>query len=129
MSDLLPCPFCCGADIVAARRSELSLDFNPPLVMSSPECRRCGARLARQYEDAETAIAAWNRRASSWVNVEERLPAEDADPVLVYGPDIGVRANYFRLPTGWWAGDAPQVDLAAVTHWMPLPEPPTKETP
>lgn len=70
-----------------------------------------------------------------WIPVEERLP-ETRDWVLVIGifvPEGGWFvphiAEYFR---GSWRLDDdeysyPEDRHIKVTHWMPLPEPPTKE--
>ena len=69
---------------------------------------------------------------SEWISVEERLPSSDHDWVLVacklmpegfYGvPHVA------ELRGGVWWSDCYDVPLrsagVAVTHWMPLPEPP-----
>ena len=57
-----------------------------------------------------------------WIPVTERLP-EDASTVLAIDNDGTISSAYY---VGRWhsGGD---LDEDAVTHWMPLPEPP-KET-
>lgn len=71
------------------------------------------------------AIAAL-REQPRWISVEERLP-EEAVRVLVrlsgIKPPIGFpRMDTDRVVDGRWMR---WFDL--VTHWMPLPEPPTEE--
>ena len=70
-----------------------------------------------------------------WISVEDRLP-EDEKPVLVYygfmhkeGRGTGLRytgtLSYFRFdPQPHWQHESTGL---IVTHWMPLPEPPTEE--
>lgn len=61
------------------------------------------------------------KTALLWVPVSERTPRVDED-VLTFGKD-GVRVamwdpvEYWFTPTGY--------ALRGVTHWMPLPAPPT----
>ena len=69
-----------------------------------------------------------------WISVEERLPKEEEDVYWCY-TDAGVMCecrwtdNRFGLGHcglwGWHAMDVPQYQR--VTHWMPLPKPPTDE--
>ena len=66
------------------------------------------------------------KRFNSWISVEERMPTEDA-LYLVYAPN--------RIETSWYNSskdrvwqEIPKVWADAVTHWMPLPEPPTQES-
>ncbi len=86
---------------------------------------------------------------TEWISVEERLPQQharvavlisDTDVAIVNYPtcarmDIefrgaenerriwwaGVPGNYMRIPDDGWT-----VHGWRVTHWMPLPDPPTK---
>jgi len=79
--------------------------------------------------------------AGRWIAVSERLP-EEYETVLV-ATDGSVSAGEIRFPDGecgmdepWWmvfkdkrdrsAAWAGLVALNDVTHWMPLPEPPTQ---
>lgn len=64
-----------------------------------------------------------NYRKQEWISVKDRLPEEDIR-VLVY---LNTNRSYTKMDTDrrfegkWvrWASD--------VTHWMPLPAPPTEE--
>jgi len=64
---------------------------------------------------------------SEWISVEERLPSENHDTLIVaVVNEIGeyfidtdafyIDEQYFRF----WG----QSETSNVTHWMPLPEPP-----
>lgn len=59
---------------------------------------------------------------SEWINVSDRLP-DDCEKVLVYGKSGKQNvARYFaRREAFIGCGNF------SVTHWMPLPPPPTKE--
>ena len=72
---------------------------------------------------------------SDWINVESRLPELADDGVLVYFSSTGAVEtvnieDYFRPITDGLdeSGNQKYVLWATsqgVTHWMPLPEPPT----
>ena len=69
--------------------------------------------------------------STEWISAENGLP--DNELVLVYVPPEAERVlahipehNYFvaEFHSGkWWNDEVGYVD--GVTHWMPLPEPPT----
>jgi hypothetical protein len=62
--------------------------------------------------------------SDEWVSVKDRLPGTSADFIVWNGEEIGV-GNYdpsFMDADRWWAGD--DYHARAITHWMPLPEPP-----
>lgn len=54
---LLPCPFCGGDDVIARETHD------GPVRPVEVICRECGAQ-SDIYDDADKAIAAWNRRAA-----------------------------------------------------------------
>lgn len=56
--------------------------------------------------------------APGWIACSERMPPNDAEPVLAI---IAPRRRYYLL-----AGDVMNRSYATsrITHWMPLPEPP-----
>ena len=67
---------------------------------------------------------------SEWISIEERLP-EPYQDVLFYGkghdPLVGKTRGetcigYYRNAFRFDGRDS--VEVAEVTHWMPLPEPP-----
>jgi Lar family restriction alleviation protein len=116
MTELKPCPFCGGS-------AELLSDV--ACIDWWVCCEDCENNCRSDQEKSE-AVAAWNRRASGWIKVSERLP-EVGEVVLLFtdlgGMDTGYRDDVCFLNPGGWYWD--QEDNAiGVTHWMPLPEPP-----
>lgn len=66
------------------------------------------------YEDGQ------KEASPKWISVEERLP-DLYGTYLVYTYDNHIKLGYFcELVIGL----PPSFDDYAVTHWMPLPEPP-----
>ena len=68
-----------------------------------------------------------------WMSVENGLP-EVGEDVLCFGCDIEGNWNFFTgcVSIGYCpvSGDFTYLemyDCSVATHWMPLPEPPTKE--
>lgn len=61
-----------------------------------------------------------------WVPVEDRLPEESGDYIVYYSntasnkPLISMRHFYGEIPEAF-------LHNKAMTHWMPLPEPPKEE--
>ncbi|MCC5904071.1 MAG: DUF551 domain-containing protein [Halomonas sp.] len=84
---------------------------------------RGGNRFNASEEDELKALL------SGWVSINEKLPPFKA-PVITFSPDMGTnidelyRAENFdsenRMPC-FFEGDRD----GAVTHWMPIPSPPT----
>lgn len=114
------------ANIIAERSCD-SKDCAPCIRMG----RRCN-----DYLKAERAIKAGYHKQNNWISVEERLPDETKDYLVVLnGEDIDIRLfnsknepyqtyssmmNKFLFldeRRDWHVTDK-------VTHWMPLPEPP-----
>ena len=59
---------------------------------------------------------------SKWISVKDRLP-DCANTVLAIDRD-GIMASAYYVGN-WHSGG--ELDECAVTHWMPLPEPPEGE--
>lgn len=70
------------------------------------------------YEDGQ--------HTSRWISVEERLP-EKGDVVLTVWRGEIEFARYTPHRLGWYNLTARYDSPNAVTHWMPLPEPPKEE--
>jgi ABC-type Fe3+-hydroxamate transport system substrate-binding protein len=63
---------------------------------------------------------------SKWISIEERLPEKEGDYLIIFWPDESYTpytAFYLKELNRWYyAGKKPYV-----THWMPLPSPPTEQ--
>jgi hypothetical protein len=59
---------------------------------------------------------------NSWIPVTEQCPADDL-VVLVWSQSNGIHLAYID-PWGQWR-DADENPGKKITHWMPLPAPPT----
>lgn len=66
----------------------------------------------------DLAIAALER--DRWISVEDRLP-EKTELVLVKSKLVKMKTDFICKDGNWYT-------TPAVTHWMPLPEPPKEET-
>lgn len=129
---LAACP-CCGGEVA--------------YVVQHPayayRCIECGLR-TRNFVSKENAAAAWNQRADGWISVDEQLPIDDGYyNVTITSEDgkkftstfcIDIDGDFYTWtsPTGvivdsniegifYYGG------RVKVTHWQPLPEPPTEQ--
>ena len=79
-------------------------------------------------------------QAEGWVSVDERLPAKNTEVLICFAesplPSTGQYTGHAADPAGWcypnesylWPGESeklPDGGAPTVTHWMPLPLPPT----
>jgi hypothetical protein len=67
---------------------------------------------------------AWS--VNQWISVEDRLPTQDDDIVLVYDAVGNIYMGYLHgLKSGFitYADEAYQ-NVGEITHWMPLPQVP-----
>lgn len=76
---------------------------------------------------------------NEWVSVEERLPYNHGEYIVcvcdedesideqIWGDTVVVFADYYDGTFTWYEGDEEYDISDIVTHWMPLPAPPTKE--
>lgn len=106
------------------------------------ECDKCGYKLVNcglkceidalaLIERLESERAAALAKVPKWISVEERLPEEDGEYLVLkvhnYHKDDGWMAQEVALflrtrDPEWVIGN-----LCEVTHWMPLPEPAKEE--
>ena len=119
---LKPCPFCgatkesglvniCIAPVESFLKRE-TIEFY------TVKCGCCEAQIGNHCTE-DGAIAAWNRRASSWISVEDRLPEVNKE-VLVYCRFYGekmIGVSYIDENDRWLFGDI-------TYYWMPLSKPP-----
>lgn len=123
---LRPCPHCGGS----ARLVSYTVDVSGKEIDWSVECENdeCSAVMSLNYgaDDVDATAATWNRRASAWIAVEERLP-EKPEPALVVTENATIRiAKYWEKYRCW--DEVPGSQLReSVTHWQPIPNPPEIE--
>lgn len=121
---LLPCPFCFGEKCVS---TEIAYGDDCRCRWLFACCNSCEAR-GPAAKTEEEAIAAWNRRASGWINCKEKLP-EDGQTVLGClkdGKSIHV-FDFFNSAKGstgaWNLGDY-DWGTDEMLAWQPLPPAP-----
>ena len=121
MSELKPCPFC-------GHRQEWKSRYTPEDAgYWSVQCPRCDAAGPLMHSESQ-AIAAWNRRADGWVSVEERLP-EIGKRVLCLRKTGEQFVGVNELEGGeWWQASRSPWATRDVTHWRPLPNPPSESS-
>ncbi|MGJ8524274.1 hypothetical protein R84981_002999 [Carnimonas sp. R-84981] len=61
---------------------------------------------------------------SKWIRVDDRLPILSS-PVLLWLPKQRIVDTGYRSPLGLFVLRNLKWGLNDVTHWMPLPEPPS----
>lgn len=71
--------------------------------------------------DTNAYINQLESRIPKWISVKERLP-ENYEPVIIF-QDNCRNACYGWMINGRWSVP----EWVAVTHWMPMPEPPKEE--
>lgn len=75
----------------------------------------------KEWENMNTAINILKNSAdhNGWISVKDRLP-EEKEHVLIWIKDLCIIIDW--IVNGKWV-----VSDEIVTHWMPLPEPPTED--
>lgn len=89
---------------------------------SEPKCKKNECMVYAGIKDTPTIEP--KVRHGRWISCSERLPEEDV-PVICY-MRIGEIVIMEYGGDGWYSGIT-RYNPRAVTHWMPLPEPPEKE--
>lgn len=82
------------------------------------------------YQRCEALYDAGYHKQSEWISVEDRLPDELFTSVLIYCPDKdNIYCAYLNARNEWHIFDQGSGlwVLERVTHWMPLPAPPTEK--
>jgi len=119
MSKLKPCPFC-GCKQVSIREINIQGMFQA-------QCWGCDVATQPTFVKS-TIVEEWNRRASGWISVEDRLPEENC---LVLGYPETHRTDgacgverVVKFDGEFWSTKHGQPGCVSITHWMPLPDPP-----
>jgi len=79
-------------------------------------------------DDSKMVDVSSSETLNNWISVKDRLPPKDTI-VLFYRPTIFTAVMYGFWDNDRWyeAGDIVAILPDEVTHWMPLPKPPTEE--
>ena len=96
---------------------------------NKPHCpyHTCGnGCMDTMNKDARAYIQQLEAQVPKWISVEERLPEEDDDVLMM--TDMGMSMGYYCRDSfiDSWV-DYVNSDSKCVTHWMPLPEPPKED--
>lgn len=118
VEELKPCPFCGGEARFV--RGDV---FNS----HSVQCMKCHC-FSPSLWTKEECTKEWNTRTTNWRKYPEEKPEVDGEYYVYRGEGNGLpheavykdeRGGFFTIHN-WY----PKEDI---THWQPLPEPPTKE--
>ncbi len=119
------CPACGSRE--RDPRHALATDSTNLYLCEHPWHSVIAVKAIKEWKAAESELTRL-REAHRWIPVEEKLPPENNE-YLVCEPDVGTTTADFR--DGEWftvrsfGQDCEERPLYAVTHWQPLPEPPT----
>ena len=99
----------------------------PAPFMCDPACRYYGFGDCFPDRFADHLIAN-GVTVQEWISVDERLPEDWTDVLVLSRFGFLETAVYTGTPGKWragWNGDMLESD--SITHWMPLPQPPKGE--
>jgi hypothetical protein len=124
--ELLPCPFC-GSDAEFQNRG-VTME-GPVIDYSYCRCVESHCTGSKTYHQ----IKKWNTRSAGWQPIE--TAPKDGTFILIYESDGRVQVAAWVLdgPDMRWCVQLTQLlspdtyPTSDVTHWMPLPSPPTGE--
>ena len=75
----------------------------------------------------EIQMLQWQLSEREWISVEDRLPKSKVNCLVHYKHSYCDDDGYYAIGLSFYNGEGFQIDLAyKVTHWMPLPAPPTE---
>ena len=77
--------------------------------------------LNKKVEEYQKRIAELEASQPKWISVKDRLPKDCTD--VLTNTLVGCYVGYYDNDVGLWYETGP----TEVTHWMPLPEPPTEK--
>ena len=62
-------------------------------------------------------------KPDGWISVKDRLPEDVSEVLIAFGGGVSIAC----YGGDWRHPVYPMLPLLSVTHWMPLPKPPTEE--
>lgn len=109
-----------------ARIGQAHLDAVETAAHPSSKPHREATRSFRKYIAAATNAVALleQEREKAWTSIDDRLPDNDL-LVLIAVNDDDTWTGY-HINGAWRYADGFPIDKERVTHWMPMPTPPTK---
>lgn len=63
---------------------------------------------------------------NKWISVDERLPEDEQDCIIYTGTQMFDGAIYWQSDKVWHVSEVGDLSTTEVTHWQPLPSPPTE---
>ena len=95
---------------------------------NDPRCMNGQSQWGGKAVPKDNYCLYWEHR-TDWIPVAERLPEDPVQKVLIFVPHIhGNIVDVGRyLGADGWVPEGWYLTQNAVTHWMPLPEPPKEE--
>ncbi len=114
MTDLKPCPFCGGVNILSGGDDKYVGVWCDDCGASGPNGYNCGSD--------------WNRRASPWQPIETAPRDGTSVDLWIESGRGGYRLENHCFINGSWRDENGlpfgNPVTSSATHWMPLPEPP-----
>lgn len=128
MNELKNCPYCGGKAAIYSCTS--GDDESGYYALWSACCIECGSKTDDSI-CSDAATEKWNTRADGWVSVGDRLPVAGAKVLILLevGENIE-RGEYIGDGDfkGNWCNRRGKNYCYKVTHWMPLPSPPSAKS-
>ena len=132
MNELKPCPNCRETEQPCACIRNKCIKCGEPVGnVTFTYCDKCWDKDTTRQPTTEQALrerVGELEQANRWISVKDRLP-ERGKAVITARQRI-VRVEMLMLPSNRWSVDISGAVgcFSPVTHWMPLPTPPAKET-
>jgi hypothetical protein len=124
------CPFCGGEAEIIGGPENWNPTFYDPDSGGDPitiQCKSCGGCMGTSSYDYAEALATWNARAG-WVSVDERLPEKPNYYIVCWQevkPHYWTGEAWFDAQKKTWRTSHDHSESHEITHWQPLPSPPT----
>jgi hypothetical protein len=72
-------------------------------------------------------LAGYQAASPQWISVKDRLPGECAGLLIVYHASLKeIGTSYYD--EDMWCSNPWPITSDGITHWMPLPNPPTEDS-
>ena len=105
-----------------ARYIDADLEVSKYVTVWDCDCSEFGKQTVMAVDDLHYLPTADVAPRAEWISVEERLP-EQYGLFLIADDKGNMDAATWTKQFGWFSGSN---RVKRVTHWMPLPEPPSR---